>query len=191
MYHQLSEQKVFIIVFCISAILSSLAQTYIFSEKFRTVTTIYYKPQEITRLRAQDTRAFGAPLPTIPFKIINQNLQEIVTSEAILRPVVIELGLDQEEEKIYEGPWYEQLYDKTKDLVKEYAGEAWVFLKHGRQIIDTPTIAAIKELRENLELSNENSYFFNLFIVDKDPQQAARIADAIANKYQPPIVWGY
>ena len=161
----LSEQKVFIIVFCVSAILSSLAQTYIFSEKFLTVTTIQYKPQEITRLRAQDTRAFGAPLPTIPFKIINQNLQEIVTSEAILRPVVIELGLDQEEEKIYEGPWYKRLYDKTKDLTKEYLDKAWIFLQYGRQVSDSPIIGTIKGLRENLELANDNSYIFYLKIV--------------------------
>ena len=72
----LKRQKGFIIVFCLSAIITSLALTYVFSEKYKAGTTIFYRDQEVTRLKAQDTEAFGSPLPAPPFKVIGNTLQE-------------------------------------------------------------------------------------------------------------------
>lgn len=178
----LVEQKMFIIVFCISAILFSLLLTYVFSEKYKTATTILYRPQEVMRLRAQETKAFGAPLPAAPFKSINQNLQELVMSEAILRPVVEQLRLDQKTDPEYTGAWYKQLFEKTKDLVKEYRSKLMMLLKYGRIIDEDPTVAAIKGLRENVALVNKNSYVFHLIVTDKDPARGATIADSIAQE---------
>ena len=57
----LLKQKTFILMFCLSAILTSLALTYIVSDKYESATTISFRPQEVIRLKAQESQAFGAP----------------------------------------------------------------------------------------------------------------------------------
>lgn len=178
----LGEQKAFIIVFCLSAIITSVELTYFFSEKYQSVATIVYQPQEVVNLKDNSVRAFGAPLPVPPFRLINENIKELMLSEATLGPVVEELGLDIEEPKTYQGPWYDRFYHYTKDLVIEYATDLWTLLKHGRLISEDATISAIKELRKNVKLANKNSYVFNIIVRNKKPERAARIADAIAER---------
>ena len=161
-----------IIVFCVSAILSSLAQTYIFSEKFLTVTTIQYKPQEITRLRAQDTRAFGAPLPTIPFKIINQNMQEIATSEAILRPVVIELGLDQEEKKFTKDLGTNDFTIKPRTSPKNILIRRGSFCNMDDRYLTPPLLERLRDSAKtwNWPMITHTSFYLKIVVVRYDAQ---------------------
>ena len=94
-YEILVRQKGFVLVFCFSATLSSLALTYVFSEKYIAATNIYYRPLERSLLRQKGIEAFGAPVPSAPFGVIVQSLQDIIRSDAILRQVVETHGLDK------------------------------------------------------------------------------------------------
>jgi len=173
----LSEQKSFILVFCLSAILCSLGLTYAFSEKYRAGVTIFYRPVETSLLRQQDTETFGAPAPSAPFKVIIQTLQNIVKSDAILGPVVERLKLDQEVE-VYEPVWYKRWYNKTKDFAKDLLDQTWMILKYGRVIKVDPKVGAIAELRDNIEVvSTKDSYVYVLRQKHSDPETAARIVD--------------
>lgn len=173
----LAKQSGFIIVFAVSAIATALALTYVYSEKYESSTAISYRVQEVTRFRAQQNEAMGSPAPAAPFKVIGQTLQEVLKSDAILRDVVVELKLDEKRVSTYDGPWYQVWYRKTRDFAKEYSGYAWKLLKYGRIVEDEPVATAIAELRNNIKVTNRDSYVFNLSVRDNYPDRAAKIAD--------------
>lgn len=176
----LVEQRGFVAVFVISAALTALALTYVFSEKYESYTAISYRVQEVTRFKPQQNEAMGSPAPQAPFKVIGQTLQEVLKSDAILRDVVKAQGLDVKR-RDYTGPWYRVWYRKTKDWVREYAGYAWMFLKFGRVFDEDPTGTAIAELRKNVKVVNRDSYVFHLYVRDSEPERAARIVDQLSN----------
>ncbi|MCC7126106.1 MAG: hypothetical protein IT178_14750 [Acidobacteria bacterium] len=176
------EAKWYVLVFCASTVVSSLALTYLYSEKYTAATTIVFRPQEVTRLRQKESMAFGAPLPTAPFDLIYDNLQLLVKSEPVMLAVIDDLNLDAEEPRVYSGPPLVQWFNRTKDWIKDLRDNTWTVLKFGRVVRDNPRTAALKGLREHLNLTNHNSYVFYLSFTDKYPARAARIVDAVADK---------
>jgi uncharacterized protein involved in exopolysaccharide biosynthesis len=173
----LNRQRGFVIVFCLSAIISSLAFTYFFSEKYEAGTTIYYRPQETSLLRYKASEAFGAPVPAPPFKVISQTLQNIIHSEAILKPVVESLHLDRKIEQKY-ASWYERWYYEFKDFVKDYSSKLWMILKYGRIIEEDKVVKAMMGLAENMDIvTTKDSYIYLLKVKDKYPERAALIVD--------------
>jgi len=177
----LLDQKTFILIFCLSAILTALALSYIASEKYESATTISFRPQEVIRLKAQESQAFGAPLPAPPFEMISQNLEELVRSENILRAVVIELNLDKEVKAPPGAPWYVRIYRATKNFALELSSDIWMLLKHGRLIDEDPVSAATKALRKNITFIDKGAYIFYIIVRDKYPRRAPMIVDSIAS----------
>lgn len=176
----LLQQKSFILVFCLSSCLCSLVLTYVFSEKYRASTAIFYRPVETSLLRQQDTETFGAPAPIAPFKVIIQTLQSVVKSNVILEPVVEKLGLDKEKVEVYEPVWYKRWFNKSKGSIKDYIIKAWMILKYGRIIKGDLTAAAVSELRENVEIvTAKDSYIYLLRVKRSDPEMAAKIIDTL------------
>lgn len=176
----LVEQRGFIAVFVLSAALTALALTYVFSEKYESYTAISYRVQEVARFKPEENRAMGSNVPQVPFKVIGQTLQGVLTSDAILRDVVKTQKLDQKQ-RDYTGPWYRVWYRKTKDWLREYAGYAWMFLKFGRIVEEDPTSTAIEELRKNVTVVNRDSYVFHLYVRDSEPERAARVVDQLSD----------
>lgn len=176
----LGAQKGFIILFCASAILTALALTYVASDKYEAATTISYRPQEITRLKAEDTHAFGSPSPAPPFEVISKSLNELVKSESILHSVVLELHLDRTFPPPTDELWYEHWYRITKEFAMDSTSKAWMMLKYGRVIEEDPVVAATKKLRQSVILVDKNAYIFYIVVRDKYPLRAPMIVDAIA-----------
>lgn len=173
-----AQQKSFVLVFCLSACLCSLALTYVYSEKYETGVAIFYRPIGTSLLRQKDTETFGAPAPTPPFKVIIQTLQDILRSEVILKPVVNELGLDKEEVTIYGSLWYKRWFQQTKDFAKEQLSNLISLLKYGRIIEDGPMLKAIKGLRKSIKIkATKDSYIYFLMTKDKYPERAATIVN--------------
>jgi len=179
-FRVLAREKAFVLVFTLSAVLTALALTYIFSEEYETSVTIFYRPQEVTRLKGMEAQAFGSPVPSAPFKVISQTLEGVVKSEVVLRPVVETLGLDEEGVKVG-GSWYMRVYREIKSTIKEYLGYAWMLLKYGRIIERDPIIKAMVNLHENIKVENKDSYIFRLIVRDKNPKRAALIVEAVAD----------
>ncbi len=174
----LAQQKSFVLIFCLSACLCSLALTYVFSEKYETGVAIFYRPIETSLLRQKDIETFGAPAPTPQFKIIFQTLQDILRSEVILKPVVNELGLDKKEVTIYDPLWYKRWYQQTKNFAKEQLSNLKLILKYGRIIKEEPLVSTIEGLRKRIMImAAKDSYVYLLVIKDKDPERAAAIVD--------------
>ncbi len=175
----LTRQKNFVLVFCLSAVLASLAFTYLFSEKYQAGITIYYRPLESSLMRMKDTSAFGAPAPAPPFKVIVQTLRDIIRSEAILRPVVESLRLDGKPEITYSS-WYERWYHSVKDFVTEYSMKLWMILKYGRIIEGNPVSEAVAKLRKNMYIhATKDSYVYVITVKDNFPKRAADIIDSV------------
>lgn len=182
----LSEQRSFILAFCLPAVVTSLALTYVTSEQYLAGATIYYRPVDSTLLRSRNIESFGAPVPSPAFKVISQTLNDVVKSEAIVRPVVVELGLDQEIKTRYDA-WYKEWFHETKKAIKQFAKDAWELLKYGRLIDESATAKAVKGLGESLKIdSTKDSYIFVLSVKDQYPDRAARIVDAVASQL---VVW--
>jgi len=176
----LARNRSFVVVFVLSAVLTALALTYVFSEKYESYTAISYRVQEVTRFKPQQNEAVGSPAPMAPFKVIAQTLGEVLRSDAILGDTVAALRLD-EKRTGYEGPWYLVWYQQTRDELKEFARKAWMLLKFGRLVEEDATQAAIADLRDNLKLTNRDSYIFLLSVRDRYPERAAQIADHLGH----------
>lgn len=175
----LSAQRAFIAVFCTSAVLTALALTYAFSEMYLSTATIHYRPVDTSLLRPRSSESFGAPIPSAPFKIISQTLSDIVKSEAIIRPVVEELHLDQEIQKHYDV-WYKRWFYATKKAIKAVAKDAWQLLKYGRFVEESSATSAVQGLADAISISStKDSYIYVLSVKDQDPERAARIVDAV------------
>lgn len=170
----------FVFVFVVSASASALALTYIYSEKYQSEATIFFKPQTITRLNAQQTEALGSPVPTTPFKVIGQTLAGLTKSDAVLSSVVVDLRLDVDDPKDYSGPWYVSWYRRAKDYLSGVGADAWSLLKYGRVINEDPGARAIRDLKKNVKVEHEDSYVFTIRAINKKPDVAASIADTIA-----------
>lgn len=175
----LVRQKQFIIVFTLSAALTALLLTYVYSEKYEAGTSVFYRNAEITLLRPVDQQAFGSPAPSTPFKVVSKSVDDIVHSWAILEPVVKELNLTADE-RIYDGPFWKRWYKKTKDYIKDAVNTTWIYLKYGRYIEPNPVAKAIEQVSSNLEIVNKDSYIFVIQVRDKRPERAAMIADSAA-----------
>jgi uncharacterized protein involved in exopolysaccharide biosynthesis len=181
-FEPLHRHLFFIVVFTLSAILSALLLTYIFSEKYEAQMTILLKPQEITRLREHDTQALGAPLPQAEYKVVGQTLQDLAASEPLLLAVVKTLKLDVPEPRTYEGPFYSRWYKEAKDTFEDCGGNLWSILKYGRVLEPDPTASAVMTLRKNIKLENSDSNVFILKVRDKHPDRVAEITTVLANE---------
>lgn len=176
----LSEQRGFVIVFVLSAMLTALGLTYVLSDKYEASADISYRVQEVTRFKAQQNEAMGSPAPQAPFKVISSTLQEVLRSDAILRDVVLAMKLHVKDPVVRGGPWYRQWYVAAKEWAKEYGTSAWSLLKYGRIVEDDPVDAAVEELRANIQVVNRDSYVFRLVVRDRVPERAARVVDHLS-----------
>lgn len=178
-FRPLREHRAFIVVFVLSAMLSALALTYIYSDRYRAETTVFFKPADVTRINEHTTQAFGSPFPTTPFKVISQTISGLTDSDTVLRRVVLQLHLDVPDPKDYSGPWYVRYYKETKDWLQDYATDIWKILKWGRVIPDDPVDKAVRELRRHVKVRNDDSYVFTLQVTAKTPERSAAEADAL------------
>jgi len=182
-FEPLRRQKAFIIVFVVSAALSSLLLTYIASEKYEAGLTLFYRPQSVTSLgiKSDTQEAFGSPVPPAPFKIIGNTLRDAVTSDKILRPAVIELHLADPPD--YSGdPWYSRWYSETKDALQDYVGKAWQLLKYGR-IIERDRVTVMQnKLAQDIDIQSVDSYVFTLTARYKRPKLTAALVDRLGNR---------
>jgi len=174
----IARQKHLILTFCLSAALTSLALTYIFSEKYLASTTILYRPKEAVRFQPKQQEALGFPTPFVSYDSIGNTLEELAKSDAITTRVVQELNLD----KPAKAPGgFRGLVRSVKEGVKDVLGKGWQILKYGRIIHEDPFIAAVHKLQANIGIKpTKKAYTFQLQALDSDPQRAAVVVDTEA-----------
>jgi uncharacterized protein involved in exopolysaccharide biosynthesis len=167
-------------VFVGSATVTALALTYVFSERYVAFTTVLYRPQDLPRFQAKEEESMGFHTPQVPFESIGHTLNEIVRSEAVLRPVIVELNLT---EPVPRPPatWYKTWYWDTKDWVRNRLGDAWTVLRYGRLIDRDPYSEVLVGLVKNVAVEEtRKAYSFRLSVTDKYPERAVAIANAVA-----------
>jgi uncharacterized protein involved in exopolysaccharide biosynthesis len=176
----LREHRAFISVFILSALLSALVLTYVYSERYRAEVIILFRPSDVMRLGTHAIQALGSPFPNTPFKAITQTIFGLVASDELLERVVNDLHLDRAEPRDVSGPWYIRSYKELKYALQDYGNDAWMFLKWGRIIEEDPVHKAVTELRKQVKVRNDDSYLYSLQVTAKTPQRAAAIADDVA-----------
>ena len=171
-------KKGMIIAFCLSAMLTSLALTYVATEKYEAYTMVVYKPQTSVRFQYKEKAALGFPVPNIPFEAIINTIRELGRSEVVLGKVVTGLHLDEKIVAPKSSNWFIVTYRDLKGTAKDNLRKAKQIIKHGRILEEEPYIAAIVNLRKNLKITpSKKSYTFILKVRDKYPQRAAAIVD--------------
>ncbi len=172
-----------LIVFVISAMVTSLALTYVFSQKYQAATIILYRPTDTVETKPNvaipDKTALGFPVPALPFEAVGETISRIGKSERVLRKVVVELGLDQPEVNDRSGlAW---LYTEAKSTTKRWLNNSWQILKYGRVIDENPTTDAIIGLMKYVTIDSRENYTSTIAMVDKYPERAALIVDRVAS----------
>lgn len=173
-----------LVTFVASAIISSIAITFIASERYRAGTLVMYRPTEPIDIESKvivpNQTAFGFPVPSMPFEALGATIEQVGGSERVLRKVVVDLGLDQPDTVSRAGfEWF--LYE-SKELAKLVKARTWEFLKYGRILKKNPTTQAIIELAHNTTFETAKNYTTRLSVSDSNPVMAARIVDAIAQE---------
>jgi uncharacterized protein involved in exopolysaccharide biosynthesis len=171
-------------LFVVSAMVSALVLTYLFSEKYRASTTILYSANTDVRFEGlgQQQRTMGFPVPAVyPFETLGLTIKQVASSERILRPVVVDLELDKPLPNNHTGlAW---LYHEAKDEVKELGHKAWQVLRFGRVFEEDRVGLAIAGLAKNVTvITPQKSYAATLTVVDSDPDRAARIVDRVGQE---------
>lgn len=173
-------QKYLILTFCVSAALTSLALTYVFSEKYVAYSTILYQPNEAVTFRPKDREALGFPTPLVSLESIGNTLDEFAKSDGAIERVVRALRLDVKRPRP-ESSWFMTTFHSVKDTVKEYGGKTWQLMRYGRVLEKDPFGQAMADLRKNLTIRRTaKAYTFRLEVVDNDPAMAAVIVDRAA-----------
>ncbi len=178
----LREHLAFILVFALSAMLSALALTYIYSEQYRAEATIFLKPAETTQLTQHTTEALGAPFPSnTQFIAVDKTISQLLDSDALLRQVVADVHLEIPEPRDVSGPWYVQYYKQTKHVLEDYFHYVWDVLRWGR-IIEDPVGGAVARLRATLKVASNDSYLYKLTASASSPERARAIADDLGTR---------
>ena len=172
--------KYLILTFCVAAAVTSLAMTYVMSEKYRAYTTVLYQPNESVSFRPKERDALGFPPPLVSIESIGNTLDEMVKSDASLEEVVTSLRLDQKRPRPPSN-WFVMTFHDVKDKAKEYGGNAWQLLRYGRIIEKDPFREAVANLRKNVTTSRTaKAYTFQLAVIDSSPQIAAETTNRLA-----------
>ncbi|HYP14113.1 MAG TPA: hypothetical protein VEQ63_09330, partial [Bryobacteraceae bacterium] len=168
-----------IIAFCLSAALSSLALTYVVSEKYVASAIVLFQPDESIAFQTKSRDALGFPLPLVPLETIANTVEDIVRGEAVLEETVRKLRLDVPRKKRVDNPILAVFID-AKDRIKELRSEVWQILQYGRILPKDNFRGAMLDLRKNLGVKKTNkAYTFRLEAVDTDPERAALIVNTV------------
>jgi uncharacterized protein involved in exopolysaccharide biosynthesis len=172
--------KYLILTFCLSAALTSLALTYVVSEKYVAHATMLYQPNETVSFRPKEHEALGFPTPLVSLESIGNTLDEVLKSDGVIERVVRSLNLDVKRPR-QQSNWFMTAFHSTKDTIKEYAGKGWQLLRYGRILDKDPFGDAMANLRKNLNIRRTaKAYTFRLEVLDNDPNLAAAVVDEAA-----------
>jgi uncharacterized protein involved in exopolysaccharide biosynthesis len=168
-----------ILTFCVAAVLTSLALTYVVSEKYRATSTILYQPNEPLTFRPRTRDALGFPTVVVGLESIGSTLEDVLRSDALLGKVVTELHLDQKLPP--SGTWLQRSYQIAKNKFREARADVWQVLKYGRILPQDNFSDAVAGLRDSITLKRTaKAYTFEIQVVDSNPQRAALVVDTIS-----------
>jgi len=171
----LSAHRRTIVLLCLSATISTIALTYLVSEKYEAASLILIRPQADVKFSAEDKAVFDFPINfAIPFETISRTYGEVITSRTIVEKVVLALGLDK--------PVGEENGDKPfRNLIKGLTGGTWTFLKYGRIEPGNPREDAVQRVAACLSVTpTKETFVFEIRCRTAKREQTAAIANAAA-----------
>jgi polysaccharide biosynthesis transport protein len=166
-----------LVTFVFVATVSSLAFTYMVSERYRATATVLYHPNDAVSFRPKTRDALGFPMPLVPLESIGNTIDELAHTESLLGQTVTELHLDQKPPDT--GGVLTRFIHQAKDRVKEFRRNALQILTYGRVLPRDPYADAVAGLKDNLKIKpSTKAYTFDLQVTDTNPQRAAATVNA-------------
>jgi capsular exopolysaccharide synthesis family protein len=166
-----------IIPMCLSAIVTAILLTYVFSEKYQSSTTVLIKPQKTIDLVPKREEMLDFPIGYFTtVETASKTYTEIIKSRAIAERVVQQLGLDTL--KADEGTGLTYYWKKTKKYIKDLILKTWILLKYGRIEEDNAYNTAVGKVQSGLSVKpTKETFLFELQAESSSPVVAAAIAN--------------
>jgi uncharacterized protein involved in exopolysaccharide biosynthesis len=162
---------------CLSAIVTAILLTYVFSEKYQSSTTVLIKPQKTIDLVPKREEMLDFPIGYFTtVETASKTYTEIIKSRAIAERVVQQLGLDTL--KADEGTGLTYYWKKTKKYIKDLILKTWILLKYGRIEEDNAYNTAVGKVQSRLSVKpTKETFLFELQAESSSPVVAAAIAN--------------
>ena len=176
----IGKYRAIIMVLVGSAVLFTVALTYVVEERFESSALVLVRPQEkISFTGSQsDKETLDFPIPrVIPFEAMTKTVAEVIRSRTVAEEVVRRLGLDK--------PSVETVWWKIwKRKIKGYFADTWTYLKYGR--IEPPDpLAEGTELMQKLITvePTKDTYVFEIRYLAKTPELAAAVVNTASDVF--------
>jgi capsular exopolysaccharide synthesis family protein len=170
--------KYIIIPMCLSAVITATMLTYVFSEKYKSSTTVLIRPQKTIDLVPKREEMLDFPIGYFTtVETASKTYTEIIKSRAIAERVVQRLGLDKLKED--EGTGLTYYWKKSKRYIKDMILKTWILLKYGRIEEDNPYNTAVGKVQGGLSVKpTKETFLFELQAESSSPVVTAAIANA-------------
>lgn len=187
-FFQLVRRRVrMVILISVSAVVSAYLLTYMIPEKYEAMTLVLVKPQENIKLSTyRDSKELlDFPVSSgAKAEVPSNTYIGVIKSQAIAEKVVRFLRLDEKTDPPAVTA-SERLLASIRAYVRTLLSTTIQLLKYGRVIGDTPPFeAAVEAVQENISLNAiKDTYLFEINYAADDPQEAASVANAVADLF--------
>ena len=173
-----------LILFVLVATSSAVGLTYALPELYESTALVLVRPKESLDFvpGGKNKEVMDFPLSqAAPVDAPSKTYIEVIQSRAVAERVVRALNLDQEEPKTFDSYW-EELKETVKIFIKDTLHDLKHYFKYGRIIELSPFEEAVENIQENVSMQTvKNTYVFKISYLDKKPERAAAVANALAN----------
>jgi capsular exopolysaccharide synthesis family protein len=172
-----------IIPMCLSAIVTAVILTYVFSEKYQSSATVLIRPEKTLDLVPKRQEILDFPVSNyISIETATKTYTEIIQSTTVAERVLKELGLDVFREE--EGSGLRYYWKKTKKAVKDMIINTWILLKYGRIEEGDPYDSAVAKVRNSLSVKpTKETFLFELQSETSSPELSSAIANSATKAF--------
>ncbi len=176
----IGKYRAIIMVLVGSAVLFTVALTYVVEERFESSALVLVRPQEKISFTGpqSDKETLDFPIPrVVPFEAMTKTVAEVIRSRTVAEQIVRRLGLDK--------PSVETVWWKIwKRKIKGYFADAWTYLKYGRIAPSDPLAEATALVQTLITVEpTKDTYVFEIKFLAKMPALAAAVVNTAAEVF--------
>lgn len=176
----IGKYRAIIVVLTVSALINTVAFTYVIEERFESSALVLVRPQEEIQFAGApaDKETLNFPIPrVVPFEAMSKTFGEVIRSRTIAEEVVRRLELDTTSvETIWWKIW--------KQRVKGYLKDAWTYLKYGRIERSDPFTSATELVQKLITVEpTKDTYVFEIRFLARFPELAAAVVNTAADVF--------
>ena len=176
----LGRYRAMITVLCLSALVSSIALTYVVTERYESSALVLVRPQEVIKVSTggSEKENLNFPIPRIvPFEAMSKTFGEVIRSRTVAAEVVRRLNLDK---PTVESSWLK----RWKKRIKSYIHDVWTYMKYGRVKPADPFVQATEMIQNHISVEpTKDTYVFEIRYLGELPELASAVVNTAADVF--------